>query len=72
MHLLAFLGVLASAIVLEVMILDFGGYHSPYLIGLILVAVVVAGLIPTGPGFATLSLGAIFGVYVVPILLWTR
>lgn len=70
MQLLGFLGVLASAIVLEAMILDFGGHHSPYLIGLILVAVVVAGLIPTGPGFATLSLGAIFVVYVVPILLW--
>ena len=70
MHLLGFLGVLASAIALEAMILDFGGHHSPYLIGLILLAVVVAGLIPTGAGFAALSLGSIFVVYVVPILLW--
>jgi PAS domain S-box-containing protein len=70
MHLLGFLGVLASVIALEAMILDFGGYHSPYLIGLILVAVVVAGLIPTGAGFAALSLGTIFVVYVVPIFLW--
>jgi len=70
MHLLALLCVLASGIALEAMILDFGGYHSPYLIGLILVAVVVAGLIPTGAGFAALSLGTIFVLYVVPILLW--
>ncbi len=70
MHLFAFLGVLASAIALEAMIMDFGGHHSPYLIGLILLAVVFAGLIPSGPGFAALGLGAIFAVYVVPILLW--
>ena len=70
MHLLCFLGVLASAIALEAMILGFGGHHSPYLIGLILLAVVVAGLIPTGAGFAALSLGSIFVVYLVPILLW--
>jgi len=70
MLLLAFLGVLASAIALEAMILDFGGHHSPYLIGLILLAVVVAGLIPTGAGFAALIMGTIFVVYLVPILLW--
>ncbi len=69
-HLLGFFGTLAPAITLEAMILDFGGYHSPYLIGLILLAVVVAGLIPTSAGFAALNLGAIFVVYVVPILLW--
>ena len=70
MHLLGFLGVLASVIALEAMILDFGGHHSPYLIGLILLAVVIAGLIPTGAGFAALNLGTIFVLYVVPILLW--
>ena len=70
MHLLAFLGVLVSAIALEAMILDFGGHRSPYLIGLILLGVVVSGLIPTGVGFTALSMGTIFVVYVVPILLW--
>jgi len=70
LHLLCFLGVLASALALEAMILEFGGDHSPYMIGLILVAVVVTGLIPTGAGFAALSLGTIFAVYVIPILLW--
>jgi len=70
MLLIAFLGVLVPAIALEAMILNFGGYHSPYLIGLIMLAVVASGLIPTGVGFASLSLGAIFIVYVVPILLW--
>ena len=67
---LIFLAVLASAITLEAMILDFGGHHSPYLIGLILVAVVASGLIPSGAGFAALCQATIFVVYVVPILLW--
>ncbi|MHB8834445.1 MAG: PAS domain-containing hybrid sensor histidine kinase/response regulator [Candidatus Methylomirabilia bacterium] len=68
--LLAFSCILISGIALEAMILNFGGHRSPYLIGLILLAVVVVGLIPSGAGFATLSLGGIFAVYVVPILLW--
>ena len=70
MCLFIYLGVLVPAIALEAMILDFGGHHSPYLIGLILLAVVVSGLIPTGAAFAALSLGSVFVVYVVPILLW--
>jgi len=69
-QLLAFLYVLISGIALEAMILDFGGHRSPYLIGLILLAFLVSGLIPTGAGFAALNLGTIFAVYVVPILLW--
>ena len=67
---LVFLGVLASAVVLVSMILFFGGHQSPYLIGLVLVAVVVLGLIPAGVGFASLLAGTIFTVYLVPILLW--
>ncbi len=70
MHLLVFLAVLVSAAALEVMILDLGGYHSPYMIGLILLAVVVSGLIPSGVGFAALNAFTIFAVYLVPILLW--
>jgi PAS domain S-box-containing protein len=69
-HLMIFLGVLAPAVALEAMILDFGGHHSPYMIGLILVAVLAAGLIPSGALFAALNAGAIFVVYLVPILLW--
>ena len=69
-HLLIFLGVLASAVALEAMIMNFGGHHSPYLIGLILLAVLVAGLIPSGTVFAALNAGAIFAVYLVPILAW--
>jgi PAS domain S-box-containing protein len=64
----AFLCVLASAAVLEAMILDFGGHHSPYLAGLILVAVTVLGLIPAGPVLASLFAGTIFAVYLGPIL----
>jgi two-component system, cell cycle sensor histidine kinase and response regulator CckA len=70
MHTLIFLGVLVSTIALEAMILEFGGHRSPYLIGLILLAVVVSGLIPSGTAFAALNAGMIFAVYVVPILIW--
>jgi PAS domain S-box-containing protein len=65
-----FLCVLASAAVLEAMILDFGGHSSPYLIGLILLAVTVLGLIPAGPAFASVLAGTIFAVYLVPLLAW--
>jgi len=70
MHLLVYLGTLASAIALEAMILDLGGHRSPYMIGLILVFVVVSGLIPSGLGIAALNAGTIFLVYTAPILLW--
>lgn len=70
LHLLVYLGVLVSAVALEAMIMGSGGHHSPYLIGQILLAVVIAGLIPSGAGFASLSLSTIFVVYLVPILLW--
>jgi len=69
-HLLCFLGVLVSVIVLEAMILDFGGYRSPYLIGLILLAFLAAGLIPSSAMFSSLIMGTIFVVYVAPILIW--
>ena len=65
-----FLSVLASAATLEAMILDYGGHHSPYLIGLVLVAFMVLGLIPTGPAFAALLAATIFAVYLGPILAW--
>ncbi|HWR96795.1 MAG TPA: PAS domain S-box protein, partial [Candidatus Methanoperedens sp.] len=65
-----FLGVLASAATVEAMILAFGGHDSPYLIGLILLAVTTLGLIPAGPGFASLLAGTIFAVHLLPILVW--
>lgn len=67
---LVFAAVLVSAVALEAMILDYGGHRSPYVTGLILVAVVVAGLIPSGAGFAALLAGTIFLVYLLPILAW--
>jgi PAS domain S-box-containing protein len=70
MHWLVFLGVLASAVALVALIMYFGGHQSPYLIGLVLVAVVVLGLVPAEVWFAALLAGTIFTVYLVPILLW--
>ena len=70
MQVLVFVGVLAPAIAVEAMIMDFGGSRSPYMIGLILIAVITSGLIPAGAGFASLCLGGIYLVYIVPILVW--
>ncbi|HEY6000293.1 MAG TPA: PAS domain S-box protein [bacterium] len=62
------LGVLASVAVLEAMILEFGGHESPYVIGLVLVAVTVLGLVPAGPAVASAVAGATFAAYVGPML----
>jgi PAS domain S-box-containing protein len=71
-NLLVLAGTLVGAVALEAMILDFGGHHSPYFIGMILLAVMALGLIPLGAGFASLVAGAIFAVYVLPILALDR
>ncbi len=70
LHSIVFAAIVACAATLELMVLQFRGHHSPHLIGLILLALVVSGLIPSGARFSALVNGTIFAVYVVPILLW--
>ena len=65
-----FLCVLASAAALEAMILDSGGHRSPYLIGMILLAFTVLGLIPLGARFASLLAVTILAIYLGPIFAW--
>ncbi len=61
---------LLSAVVIEAMILRFGGHASTYYAGLNLLIIAALGLIPYG-FFLSLSVGiAIYLLYLVPILLF--
>jgi two-component system cell cycle sensor histidine kinase/response regulator CckA len=66
---IAFLAVLLSAVIVEVMILQSGGHLSPHYPGMILLAVVVLGFLPAGIRYHMLLAGTIYGVYALPILL---
>jgi PAS domain S-box-containing protein len=57
-----------AASTIEAMILQFRGHQSPYLMGMVLVAVFTLGVIPAGTGLAVLLAGTILAVYLVPLL----
>lgn len=67
---LGFLIVAASAAVIELMILRFGGHTSMYYPGMILLGVVVFGIFPAGLAFHLVSAGIIYGSYLLPILIF--
>lgn len=71
LRLLGFAAVLFSAAAVELMILDFGGYRSPYTAGMILLGVSALGLIPAGAWFHALLAGTILAVYTLPLLAFT-
>ncbi len=59
---------LLAALVIELMIMQFGGHASPYYAGLCLLIIAALGLIPYG-FFLSLSVGiAIYLIYLLPIL----
>jgi len=62
--------VAASAGTIELMILQFGGHDSPYAAGQIVLGVCVLGFIPAWMSLHLLFAGIIYGMYVVPILLF--
>lgn len=63
-------GVGCAAITVEVIILDSGSYESAYGDGMILLAVTALGFIPASAGFHLLMAGTIYGIFLVPLLLW--
>jgi PAS domain S-box-containing protein len=66
------LSTILSALVIEAMILQFGGHYSPYYAGMILLIIAALGLIPYGFRLS-LSVGiAIYLIYLVPIFLFDR
>lgn len=64
------IAVIASASVIEAMILHFGGHRSPYYAGQNLVIIAALGLIPFNQRLSIIIAAAIYGIYVVPIVLF--
>ena len=63
-------GFAACAGTIELMILQFGGHDSPYAAGLILLGICVLGFVPASMAFHAVTALVIYGIYVVPIVLF--
>jgi PAS domain S-box-containing protein len=61
--------VIVSAMI-ELMIFSFGGHQSPYYAGMIVVFMFLFGLLPISFGLSLILAAIIYGVYVIPILLF--
>lgn len=61
--------VVSSAVTIELMILQFGGYKSSYYVGMILLSICVLGFIPLSVFFSLTSILLIYSIYLFPILL---
>lgn len=66
---LGLLAITASAVTIQLMILEFGGHASPYYAGLILLIVCVTGFIPARITYHASYLLLIYAIYLTPILL---
>ncbi len=62
----------AIAGTIELMILQFGGHDSPYASGQILLGIMALGFIPAWMSFHAVNALVIYGIYVLPILLFDR
>ncbi len=62
-------GTFSSAIMVELMILSFGGHQSPYYAGMIIIFVFVLGFLPLSVGFSALISLITYFIYLIPILL---
>ncbi|UCG79210.1 MAG: response regulator [Nitrospirota bacterium] len=67
-YLLGHVGVFASAITIELMILGFGGHQSSYYAGLILLVVCVLAFIPAKLLFHAVNAVGIYLIYLLPIV----
>jgi len=65
---LAFFLVAVTAMVIELMILQFGGHESPYYVGMILLGISVVGFIPARFSFHVAIAATSYAIYVLPIL----
>ena len=66
---LAYVLVAASALAIELMILQFGGHQSPYHAGMILLGISVIGLVPARFSIHVVIALLIYVLYIVPIVL---
>ena len=69
LRLVGYAAILSSAVVIEVMILQFGGHASMYYTGMILLGVAVFGFFPASVYFHLAAAGLIYLTYLLPILL---
>ncbi|MBU0730248.1 MAG: PAS domain S-box protein [Proteobacteria bacterium] len=67
-----FAAMLLAAIVIEMMILRFGGHVSPYYVGHIILSMIVIGFFPARLYFHLLALFLIYVIYLTPLLLFDR
>jgi PAS domain S-box-containing protein len=67
-HMLLFMGLLGSAITVELMILKTGGHVSSYYIGIGLIGIWGISFIPVRSGLSFLIMLTIYGTYVLPIV----
>lgn len=66
---LGYFVVIASAIIIEFMILQFGGHKSDYYVGMILLSICVLGFIPVSIYFSLVSVLLIYSTYLFPIII---
>jgi two-component system, cell cycle sensor histidine kinase and response regulator CckA len=72
-HLLMFaiiISTLVPASMVECMILSFGGHHSIYSVGIIVVLIYILGFLPLSPNMTILVSGISYAVYLLPILIF--
>lgn len=68
-HLFAYVVIIASAITIELMVLQLNGHTSTYYVGLILLGICVLGFIPASIYFHAFSALFIYSIYLFPILI---
>lgn len=69
---LLLVGIIGSALAIELMILSFGGHKSYYYAGMNVLIIAVLGFVPLRLGMSLICAGVIYGIYLVPILLLER
>ena len=66
--------IIAAAVIVstmvELMVLSFGGHQSPYYAGMIIIFIFLSGLLPLSFRLTALVAGLIYGIYLLPILLF--
>jgi PAS domain S-box-containing protein len=62
--------ILIPSIMVESMIVSFGGHSSPYYAGMIVVIIFALGFIPISVRLTAASLGMVYGIYLFPIILF--
>jgi diguanylate cyclase (GGDEF)-like protein/PAS domain S-box-containing protein len=66
---LAYIAIAASAVTIEIMVLQFGGHASPYYVCMILLGICVLGFIPSRISFHLICAVLMYSIYFFPILL---